>query len=1179
MESSPDAAPSGKLRSRAVTFRFRALTILEIDLIDCDNLTEIKPLIADHPYLRIFPNFKFKVDDTLVKEAVPLSEQVDESSEPLAIEVVLEQFNIRTAEIHILNCCSFFLKPERFLNDAFLEFYLAQGKTDFISELIEQQDFKSKPLPVEEYLSPDLSILRQASFLDKEKSEGLFFQMLAYSKHNPLSSAQKTHNEFFYLDLTTLEGASYCITVSKGGLYVNNLSATQAEPVNYSSLIDLIKGLSPKAEIHLNLFLNPNQPETCKKYLGVRMIPDGISDSAFAWVEESETTSEKTKAMILLQNLFAHKSLGKSDRVFKDWNEDLQNLKSVPAKDISQLLNLAKYMRKYLEEFADSSKELAKAILNQEILPLNSSEKVEESCYVFNNLFGTFAVESEKWELPKSDSAPTTYSNVNADIRNLKTLFLADIPGLHSINTCCVDYKGSRILVQSLIQGILHFDQKTWSIYGTVDEGKTIKADPRASELIKKLCEIFQLKLNSNFVDSEEVQHQVHGTPEIKGIQAGDGRIYVMDLMRLSPRDANYPDPVQHEACVLRPELIRNYRLFTSFEEAVKAKNEKLAAQAEKDKQAAEAAKSEETKEVKEEKETKEVKETQESKEEEGEEGQGEQEPQEKNLALDPSLLTGLESKNESHDLDLATLKKVSEYLLTHCIPYFITEVTNGSVLAVLDQASLVEEVHKLGINVRYLGKIYSMLNNTQHAFVKKLIVRTVLVKSIVKLVREIVAADPSCDFQVLITHVLNSFLGDNASRAQLDNKQEGKKTHLNGSAHEDNAKNGRTSKDEPVADAADSEAAKKKNKNKKKKKTVPLVSSELLSNSSSLPLTQDILDKIKTIALEKYGLDLKDFGYADLIDYKNLKERLTFLRDVSRALGVVLARRLYEFKENSSEQSIRAKDIVDVRPKVKYASYLLEGLRANIKAGDAEIAAKNYEAAISIFKGYQQLVINGYGIYNSDFIYVTSKLAATEAICKHYANAIKHQLLVVKVSERVYGLDSHHTAQFVLELANMYSLAKKPQEAISLQGFSVYLFDLIGGPLNPMSIMSLHELLTMCSETPDVRLNTIILEELLKRNAQLFGDSDERLLYYLQKLAECKAEVENFDEASLCQARHSLILTRLLKNKALDAYPKLKGDLEIKLAESNKIRDAYMNKRVKKTAAPVESAKTSKKK
>lgn len=70
-----------------------------------------------------------------------------------------------------------------------------------------------------------------------------------------------------------------------------------------------------------------------------------------------------------------------------------------------------------------------------------------ENCYVFNNLFATFAMESIDWELPKTDVSPSTFSNINNDLRNLKTLFELDINDINTINTCTVEYLGKRVIV------------------------------------------------------------------------------------------------------------------------------------------------------------------------------------------------------------------------------------------------------------------------------------------------------------------------------------------------------------------------------------------------------------------------------------------------------------------------------------------------------------------------------------------------------------------------------------------------------------------------------------------------------------------------------------------------------------------------------------------------------------
>lgn len=86
-------------------------------------------------------------------------------------------------------------------------------------------------------------------------------------------------------------------------------------------------------------------------------------------------------------------------------------------------------------------------------------------------------------------------------------------------------------------------------------------------------------------------------------------------------------------------------------------------------------------------------------------------------------------------------------------------------------------------------------------------------------------------------------------------------------------------------------------------------------------------------------------------------------------------------------------------------------------------------------------------------------------------------------------------------------------------------------------------------------------MEQLLERNAELFGQTDERLLYFLDKLAGLKAEEEDFEGASLLQARHSLILGRLIKNPAI-LNEQYRYTLQLKMQESEKAKAQYMSKR-----------------
>ena len=61
-------------------------------------------------------------------------------------------------------------------------------------------------------------------------------------------------------------------------------------------------------------------------------------------------------------------------------------------------------------------------------------------------------------------------------------------------------------------------------------------------ELMKKICEYFKLKNDLKYKDAEENEHIIAGSTEIKGIKGTDRRNYILDLMRLSVRDFNYPE-------------------------------------------------------------------------------------------------------------------------------------------------------------------------------------------------------------------------------------------------------------------------------------------------------------------------------------------------------------------------------------------------------------------------------------------------------------------------------------------------------------------------------------------------------------------------------------------------------------------------------------------------------------
>lgn len=54
------------------------------------------------------------------------------------------------------------------------------------------------------------------------------------------------------------------------------------------------------------------------------------------------------------------------------------------------------------------------------------------------------------------------------------------------------------------------------------------------------------------YKDSKGETHVVHGSLGVKGIKGTDGRKYVLDLLRLGVRDANYKNDEQNACCLIR---------------------------------------------------------------------------------------------------------------------------------------------------------------------------------------------------------------------------------------------------------------------------------------------------------------------------------------------------------------------------------------------------------------------------------------------------------------------------------------------------------------------------------------------------------------------------------------------------------------------------------------------------
>ena len=123
-----------------------------------------------------------------------------------------------------------------------------------------------------------------------------------------------------------------------------------------------------------------------------------------------------------------------------------------------------------------------------------------------------------------------SWSQANHDLNGLRALQNLEIDGLCYLATTVVNYRGHRIICQSIIPGILNnTDLSNLAEYGTVDERRTIHATEEFHSLMKQVCEKMNIQVNK-VIDSEDNEVELAGCVEIKGIRGTDKRCYFVDL-------------------------------------------------------------------------------------------------------------------------------------------------------------------------------------------------------------------------------------------------------------------------------------------------------------------------------------------------------------------------------------------------------------------------------------------------------------------------------------------------------------------------------------------------------------------------------------------------------------------------------------------------------------------------
>ncbi|TYH58915.1 hypothetical protein ES332_D08G188300v1 [Gossypium tomentosum] len=965
-------------------------------------------------------------------------------------------------------------------------------------------------------------------------------ESIVFSSFNPPPSYRRLVGDLIYLDIETLEGNKYCVTGTTKMFYVNSSTGNVLDPkpskagYEATTLVGLLQKISSKfrkafheimeRKATAHPFENVQSLLPPNSWLELYPVPDHKRDAARA---EDALTPSYGSELIGMQ---------------RDWNEELQSCREFPHTTPQERILRDRALYKVTSDFVDAAISGAVGVINRCIPPINPTDPECFHMYVHNNIFFSFAVDSDMEQLskkravetnsstesgneaassemlpgsrmdsneercgrssigesdsitelaqgsvetPLAESEQATYASANNDLKGTKAYQEADVPGLHNLAMAIIDYRGHRVVAQSVLPGILQGDKSDSLLYGSVDNGKKICWNEDFHSKVLEAAKRLHLKEHT-VLDASGNVFKLAAPVECKGIVGSDDRHYLLDLMRATPRDANFIGPGSR-FCILRPELI------TAFVQAQAPESSKSVPKSEGEVNVATgSSKSEGEVNVATDSSKAAVVETPVETESHEAATSGDNQGitnEDKNKAdtecasasvkscetneeilFNPNVFTEFKLAGSQEEIveDEENVKKASSYLVDVVLPKFIQDLCTLEV-SPMDGQTLTEALHAHGINIRYIGNVANGTKHLPHLW--DLCSNEIVVRSAKHILKDVLRDTEDHDLGPAISHFLSCFFGSCQSvAAKLTSSSQSKNHKKEQASHHSS---GKTSKGH----------ARWKGKTSARKN----ISSYMNVSSESL------WSEIQKFAKLKYQFELPE-------DARLRVKKISVLRNMCQKVGITIAARKYDF---NTAMPFHTSDILNLQPVVKHSVPVCSEAKDLVEMGKVQLVE------VSILKSetdpikLKGMLTEAYTMFSEAFSIlqqVTGPMHREVANCCRYlamvlyhagdmAGAIMQQHKELIINERCLGLDHPDTAHSYGNMALFYHGLNQTELALRHMSRALLLLSLSSGPDHPDVAATFINVAMMYQDIGKMNTALRYLQEALKKNERLLGE------------------------------------------------------------------------------------------
>lgn len=940
-------------------------------------------------------------------------------------------------------------------------------------------------------------------------------ESIVFSSFNPPPSHRRLVGDLLYLDVTTLEGGKFCITGTTRMFYVNSSVGNSLDPkpskghVEATTLIGLLQRISSKFKKAFRELLE--QKAAAHPFENVQsLLPPNSWLGSYPLPEHKRDAARAENALTLT---YGSELIGMQ----RDWNEELQSCREFPHTTPQERILRDRALYKVTSDFVDAATDGAIGVINRCIPPINPTDPECFHMYVHNNIFFSFAVDADLDQLPRkhiqntnlksnvmairqdvngktlekssdgaadicnnievnalkrevkngdaddvtdvsaeiqlADSEQATYASANNDLKGTKAYQEADVPGLYNLAMAIIDYRGHRVVAQSVLPGILQGDKSDSLLYGSVDNGKKICWNEDFHRKVLEAAKCLHLKEHT-VLDESGNSFKLAGPVECKGIVGSDDRHYLLDLMRVTPRDANYTG-TGSRFCILRPELIRAFcQAEVTKKSANKSKSEendclasetpdcsKLDMQSGDDSNAAVALNSQDI-----------IKETTREPVEEVESAATEFEASEQ-ICFNPNVFTEFKLAGSPQEIrsDEDNVRRASSYLTDIVLPKFIQDLCTLEV-SPMDGQTLTEALHAHGINVRYIGKVAEGTRHMPHLW--ELCTNEIAVRAAKHLLKDIVRDTDDHELGPSVAHFFNCFFGNSqvvSEKSSGSNLQRRSQKKEQG-GHQKSVKG----------------------KYRSRNGSFVKKSSPLYTGLSAEGLWSDILEFAKI----KYQFDLPE-------DVRIHVKKVSVIRNLCQKVGISVAARKYDLND---ARPFETSDILNLQPVVKHSIPLCSEARDLVETGKVQLAEGMLGEAYTAFSEAFSILQQVTGPMHREVANCCRYLAMVLYHAGDMAGAIMQQHKELIINERCLGLDHPDTAHSYGNMALFYHGLNQTELALRHMSRALLLLSLSSGPDHPDVAATFINVAMMYQDIGKMDTALRYLQEALKKNERLLG-------------------------------------------------------------------------------------------